>query len=272
MIASAGVERPAPSWLLPQLLSFDAPLVAALWLTLFARVYGGSLHFTEPLLVAAAVWLIYAIDHLLDVRSGAVCSARHRFVRAHSRAFRLGIAAVVFASIALTWVLPEAIRERGVALSAIVLLYFAAVHHGGDWLRRIWPKELVMGAVFAAGCSIPAWDDFRQAWPTIVLFAILCTLNCAALDLWEWPLSDEPWPAPHPATRFLGRHLVPISAVVSIVSTLMVIDVRNEIFAAVALSGLLLLVLNYFRARIQIEAARMLADAALLTPLLFLWR
>src|ERR1700743_2499077 len=91
MAATSGKARtaPVPIWLYPQVLSLDAPLVAASWQWLFAKSFHVTLSPFVLGLTAACVWMIYIADHVLDVRGGLVCSTRHRFVRKHTRLIML---------------------------------------------------------------------------------------------------------------------------------------------------------------------------------------
>ncbi len=261
-----------PAWLLPQLVSLDAPLVASLWLTFFARTFGAAVHASEVFLIAAAVWIVYVVDHMLDVRSGALHSARHRFVQAHYSGFRSALFIVFFGALALALLAPQVIRERGLALSLVVATYLAAVHFSGGSFRRLFPKELVIAIVFAAGCSIPVWNDARFDWSAVFVFGALCLLNCASLDLWEWQSRVELLPTPHPATRFFGRRLLPGASVIALLCVFMLIDTRNLVFAASAISALLLMAVDRLRRFLPIDTVRLIADAALLTPVLFLLR
>lgn len=269
-VASAGETRTAPWWLLPQQLSLDAPLVAAAWLWLFARSFSARFDLAECFAIAGAAWLIYALDHILDVRAGALYSSRHRFVLTHLTSFRIAIAAVFGITVALLPVLPRSAWHAGFAISLFVLVYLAAVHFGGAVVKRWWPKELAIGCVFAAASSIPVWQDPAPAWIAIVLFAALCTLNCTALDCWEWQSCLQVQRTPHAFTRVLCGRFQPLTVVVATASLCLYFDLGQPVFLAAALSASLMFVLGFLHRRFAIETTRVLADAALLTPLLFL--
>lgn len=60
--------RSKPAWLLPNLLSLDAPLVAVCWQALLAADTGLALRPAAQVALGLTVWLIYIVDRLLDVR------------------------------------------------------------------------------------------------------------------------------------------------------------------------------------------------------------
>ena len=79
--------KKSPWWLLPNLLSLDAPLLAVLWMWLLAKsmrvVYMDSYSYW---LLASAIWCVYVVDRVWDVRrflsrGGDIdqMSTRHRF-------------------------------------------------------------------------------------------------------------------------------------------------------------------------------------------------
>jgi len=259
--------------LYPQVLSLDAPAVAVCWQWLFAKTFHVSIGPAALLVTAACVWMIYAADHLLDVRGGAIYSVRHRFMARHSRSF-LGAAVAVFIAATLASArLPLSIWRGAVELTAIVGVYLALVHCGGEKVRRYWPKEFAIGAVFAAGSTIATWSSgARHVWPEIALFAASCTLNCCAVDYWEWQTNHVLLRYPHGLTRWVGRRFATCAVAIIAVGGLLLAFAPSEVIGAVIASMLLLLFVARKRGRISPEVAHLLADAALLTPLLFLLR
>jgi hypothetical protein len=265
-------ERRFPLWLYPQVLSLDAPAIAVAWQWLFAKTFHVTIGASILFVTGACVWMIYAADHLLDVRSGATYSARHRFMARHSRWF-VASAIWVFASAAVAaWRFPLAIWVGALELTAAVGIYLGFVHLLGDRVRHHWPKEFVIGAVFAAGSTIATWTSARGAWPAILLFAGLCTLNCCAVDYWEWQGNGVLLRYPHTMTRWVARHFMWCAVGLLAAAVVVFALVGTMIPIAVSASVLLLMLVNGRRRWLSPEAIRLLADAALLTPLLFLPR
>ena len=116
-------------WLWPNLLSLDAPLLAVLWLNLFAVSAQFAVTPTATLTLALVVWAIYIADRLLDsLRHDASSAARHQFCRQHRAAFAVTLALLLAA---IGWLLGDlqahALRA-GLVMIAVVAAYFAAVH------------------------------------------------------------------------------------------------------------------------------------------------
>jgi hypothetical protein len=246
-------------WLWPNLLSLDAPLVAVLWQTLFLRCLGAPVRWLPALLLFLTVWLIYVADRLLDARNGAVTTPRHRF---YGRSFRWVLTAwmIVLASTAGMVFLGFAnpLLLRGGAMLAAVFLYLAAVH----WLpaRAGWIglKEAMVAVLFALGTSLPAWGQIRTAHDalTVVLFSMLCWLNCIAIEQWE--------------NGFARLPVAAIAGIIAVAGMAVLHHDRPILVGAEAASLFALVLLDWLHHKLSRDALRVLADVALLTPLVFL--
>jgi hypothetical protein len=240
----------------PNLLSLDAPVVAVLWQSLFARCFQVPVDASAALLLLSTVWLIYAADRMLDSRKGDCCSPRHEFYRRRRRE----LLPVWIAVLGLTaWMAemrsPTELFLRGAFLLGAVGLYFALVH-GGMALR--WPKEAAVGILFALGASLVAWGKVETPADvaTILLFSGLCWMNCIAIQRWEGERLD--W-SPRAAAMGLGS-----------AAALLLCAHRPILGGAELASVFAFLLLNRVRSRLSADAVRVLADVALLSPVFFL--
>ena len=243
----AQTHSPLALW---HLLSLDAPAVATLWLCFVGRATHTAL---APLLAPAmflAVWLLYAADRLLDTHA---LEPRHHFHQRHRAAFLAAIATAtgILSVLLYRTRLPTAYFP----LAGILLVWFAAVHLPSMPASARLPKELATGLIFAGAIFAP---ELPHQLPAALLFAALCTLNCAWIHAWETPQPT------HPLTGFLVHHL-PLLTAALILSALRPAPVTLAISAAAAL----LLALNRFRRYLAPTTLRASADLALLTPLLF---
>ena len=249
-------------WLWPNLLSLDAPLVALLWQTLFIRCFrvssGRSEQTLAAVLLAASVWLIYVADRALDAWRGAECRPRHEFYRRHWRTV-LPVWFGVFAVAAwLAWThLPHLVFERGAGLGSAVIVYFTVVHLS----RRKWPKEAAVAVIFALGASLAAWTrlESRADVLTVVLFSCLCWINCTGIEQWESRGESE------------GR--LPIGLLaggIGLIALLILLPQRPVLASAEAASAIAFVLLDHGRLKLSTDALRVLADAALLSPIFFL--
>jgi hypothetical protein len=102
--------------------------------------------------------------------------------------------------------------------------------------------------------------------PPLLLFAVLCWINCAAIAYWE--AEDA-----HVSTWWLGRHLSAVSAVVGAIALLLAIigpSSSRLLPVAEGLSALGFIVLDQISWDISADALRVAADAVLCSPVLLL--
>lgn len=256
------------------LLSLDAPTVATLWTWFIARVNHIPLNPSSLLAMAAAVWMLYAADRLLDGQAPHTdaLEARHRFHYRHRNAFLTGIA---IASIVLALLLPripiEAIRLY-LVLGGLVFGYFIVIHATSSAHRL--PKEIAVGVCFAAAVFIPtvARQPHLRAvlLPPALLFAALCSLNCLFIYAWEHPAGTSSQ-QPHALTAAALRHLSSLAAAVGIASAALSLLHRHTLWpisAAIALSAFALVALHRLHGRYDALTLRAAADFVLLTPAL----
>jgi hypothetical protein len=242
-------------WLWPNLLSLDAPVVAVLWQILFARCFQVPVNGLAALLLLFTVWLIYAADRTLDAWRGNGHSPRHEFYRRHWRELLPGwmMILVLTAWLALEQ-LPPGLFLHGLILLVTVGIYFALVH--SSVLRM--HKEAAAGVLFALGASLVAWGNVKTTADvmTILLFSGLCWMNCIAIQKWEGEQLD--W-SPSIA-----------AIVVACAAVTLVYAHRPMLGGAELASAFGFLLLDRVRRRLSADAVRVLADVALLSPVLFL--
>lgn len=252
------------------LLSLDAPTVAALWCWSFGKAAHLELPPLAPLLLAVGTWLIYVADRILDGLDSTKKTQlrqRHYFYLRHRAVFLVMgyIITPVFAWVVFTRMSPT-VRMEDAGVFVIAALYFLLVHAHGQWAERWLPKELAVGILFAAATAVPTWARAENAraelLPLVVIFAVLCWLNCVAIESWEG------------AALWAGRHLQMLTASAAVLAgTLAVFSLNNSsrfcLLLASMLSALLLLWMARHRTSLTTLQLRVAADAALLTPLLF---
>lgn len=263
------------------LLSLDAPTVAAVWSWSFARAAHIDLPRFAPLLLAVGTWLVYVADRILDgldSANRAHLRERHYFYSQHRKMFLAAGAIVspVFAWIVVTRMSP-AVRLEDAAVFAVAALYFLLVHAHGPRVERWLPKELAVGVLFAAATAVPTWariEGHRHTLiPSIAVFAVLCWLNCVAIEVWEWPAVPRTGPSAHRTTVWAGQHLQPLAAGTAFLSAALAFVHLHSgalffLYLASAMAALLLLGLARSR-HFTVMQLRVAVDAVLLTPLFF---
>jgi hypothetical protein len=249
---SVAVKR---AWLWPNLLSLDAPIVAVLWQVLFARCFHADIYVLPAALLMLAVWLIYAADRVFDGLKKTASQPRHEFYRRNWRVvLPVWSGALAIASWLACTRLPSTLLVQGAVLLAGVATYFAAVHfaHGlGRW------KEAAVAVLFALGTSLAAWPKIHSVSDAapVVLFSCLCWINCVAIERWE-RRESAPWLA---------------AAMVAVVGVLVLPWLHRPVLGgAETASALGFVLLNRRRDRLSADAMRVLADVALLSPIVFL--
>ncbi|MEY3898356.1 MAG: hypothetical protein RLZZ214_3877 [Verrucomicrobiota bacterium] len=274
-------ERRKPFWLLPNLLSLDAPLVAVAWLYIFAKTWRVVyLPSTTYLSLGLVVWVIYVTDRLLDAlmnggNSGKL-EARHEFHRKHQKGFR--VLAMIAGLVALILVVTElATKIYGYALfgGLMVAAFFTLSIFSTQGPNEIpYAKNILAGFSFAYGTAMLAWaytgfdsEDLLKS-PELICFVVLCILNIAAIDLWEHAnrSADPEIKATDELALTLPLTLLGAAALIFAVKDP---DLTTRPFFYAILTGAALLqILNRNRGRFSMDALRVLADAALLVPLL----
>lgn len=273
-------------WLWPNLLSLDAPLVAVVWQILFARCFDIKITPASSIALALAVWLIYVADRVADglrYRPGqSIETPRHRFYRVN-RAwiapwFALAAAAVGWLSLTS---LGSALMLNYVILSVATAGYFGIVHAASEAARRYWPKELAVSILFAAGTCMAAFTALGEhrlhLLAPFLLFAAVIWINTAGIECWEQaPARAARLRMDPKITGFLGFHLIEAALLLAAAAILALLLAgsafapQGALYAAIASSAITLAVLDAMCDRLQRDVLRVLADVAMLTPLLFL--
>jgi hypothetical protein len=243
---------PTPVWLWPNLLGLDAPIVAVVWQDLAARSFGTPLHLASRVVLGLTVWAVYLADRLLDVREDGPIpnTARHAFTRRHRHELTALMAAVlILAGFVAIVELRRAVFVDGLVVAGCVAAYLSTFP-----LRASgWEKQVLAAVLFSIGVLLVpvTWLGPLHLLLPAALFAALCLSNLVLIELWE---SDR-------VRRLIWLAPAGIAAVA--------IVRRGAWQDAVALSGVLLAAVAICGPRLNVSAKRVLADAALLTPLLF---
>ena len=276
---TGAVRCAAAWWLWPHLLSLDAPLVAVVWQGCWARAAHIRLPWCHPVVLGLGVWLIYLADRLADSARavpGDHPAARHAFHARRRTALSFLAAAAAAALVLLTpHVLSRAEFVHGLFLLALAAVYFWLIHgrEQQGWTTRL-PKEAAVGGMFAVGtCFFPYCQGgmARPApWAAAAIFGGICFCNCALITVWERQAQDVrnrfsllnafPW---------LTARLQGLCLVLAGLAGMGLLLTGSLPFLPLALGGFFLAVLDHQQRRISPDALRVLADAALLTPLLF---
>lgn len=262
-------------WQVPTLLSLDAPVVALVWQLLVARATPSSFSWQAPVLLFASVWLVYVIDRCLDARKLTLRSAvtpRHRFYVRHARGFWCLAAGVLIFCVGVSVTLEPRLLAIGISIALVSGLYLALVHRGN--IPQYFPKEVQIAVVFSLGVHVALSPWGVHQLLSGMLFALLCFLNCAFIAFWERDADTQQdqrsLARSHPRLRPLLHGLALLLAAMSGLS-LWLLPEMLSVWACLALSSGLLWWLEQRHQQLPTPVLRVLADAVLLTPCLFLF-
>lgn len=285
-------------WVWWHLLSLDAPTVAVVWSWFFAAAFGIRLPGNALITLALGTWCVYVADRLLDGWRSVDTTGlrdRHWFYLRHRKPFVLAWAA---AAIPLAYLIffrvQNAVRIDDIALCLIGTAYFLLIHNRPAKYR--FSKECFVGFLFSIATAVPTWTRVQVGHglllPAILTFGAACWLNCVAIQTWEDAEAmrncvPDHFFQDHPPkcegqqtaarsrvlTDFLGCHLTAFALAVGVLAFLLACIPATRaawpLFAAVTLSSLFFLILIRYTERFNALSLRIMADAALLTPLVF---
>ncbi len=261
------------------MLSLDAPAVALAWQWLLARVAHAPLAWHHVFILGTAVWLVYAADRWIEgwrLVPERVLTQRHWFyLRWRWPVFAIWL---VMAATGLTAALTQlSSREiaAGFIVLAPVLIYLLShqlVHRDHPWRA---PKELCVALLFTAGVSCFqiafAPGAVRVLSIPLMLFAVLCLANCTLISFWETEVDRThgqtslalQFPRGHRLVRLLPWLLALLAAGFAARET----GIMQTAALCAAASGGLLGAVDLAHVRCGRQLARVLAEVALMTPL-----
>ena len=265
-------------WEWPTVLSLDAPAVAVLWQWMLARSLDAPLLAHQVFILAASVWLSYAADRWFEAwRLARVYTRRHLFYQ-RRRWPTAGIWLGVFfgdVGVALHDLTPAELKGGLLLLVAVLLYLFShqMVHRRSGWRA---PKEICVAILLGAGASLfPAVRMAPALGPLVAplaLFMLLCFANCVLISAWEAGV-DALQGQTSIALQFrrgsaLGAAVPWVVAAWAAITAAWIPGGSGRMAASCSLaSGVLLGALNSFEPAIGRRRARVLADLALMTPI-----
>ena len=285
-------KEKAPWWLWPNLLSLDAPLVALAWAWMFSNAWGVvSVPWQIWATLGIAVWIIYALDRIVDARresNSKLLDARHHFHQRYSKVFFRVIAiGTSLCLYAVLFNLAQTVLQYGLFVILCAVIYFVIALNQSKSEQSGLGKNLVGGLTFSYGASagihayspvLPFGDMVFSS--EVLLFAALCLINMTAIDFWRLKGEDDEDAA---AVLNLGTLLVAGFAMYIYMSTL-----KREAFffnedyyheqafykpfaVGVLVGSAGFFLLNQARRKLEAEAYRVLVDVAVVAPVFVFW-
>ena len=271
-------EESARWWLWPTILSLDAPIVVVLWQRLLSGSARAPASVAASAVLGCSVWLAYAADRWIEgwrLAPHVIRTHRHRFYQQWRWPVAALWAVVLGADV---WLAEHGLSRPQFVSGLLVLAPVAAyllshqlVHRGSPWRA---PKEVCVAVLLGAGAAAfilaqPDADKEAAALP-LGLFVTLCFTNCTLISLWEHDV-DRSHGQTSLALQFsgvarLGRALPWLVAALS--AALCGLGLGGTPAYCAAASAALLGLVDLAERRTGRMPARVLADVALMTPVL----
>lgn len=280
-LTSSHIKPTNPIWTWPNLIGLDAPVVAVCWQWMFAHSFGINLPTVIYYILALSVWCIYLADRMIDVLRANVTdqsTSRHRFTKQY---FGKLIAVIVTASVINLILIinhvPLKLWVYGGFTAGLIAVYYLIRFTKINQHITLIPREILCGFLFSIGCAIapltfaPNETHFLPYSIAILIFGALCSMNCILISIWENQAdlaSNDP--SAFTAHSRLIPHIASSISALAIISALLSFLFVWKFFIAISLAALCFKIALYYQDRLQSITLRVLADASLLTPLLFL--
>ncbi|MGY8658144.1 MAG: hypothetical protein ACKVKH_05885 [Verrucomicrobiales bacterium] len=285
-------KKRVPWWLWPNLLSLDAPLVALAWAWMFSKAWGvRSLPWELWVTLGVSVWIVYALDRIIDARRSidpGDLETRHRFHKKYAKVFMAGIfLGGLWCIHSVLFSLAQTVLQYGIFVILCSGVYFALTLNRPRSGHAGIGKNLVAGLTFAYGASagvhayspiLPFGDMVFSS--EVLLFAAFCVFNMTAIDFWQLEGEEDEDAA---AVLNMGTLLIGGIAMFIYMSTLK----RESIFfyedfyheqafykpfaVGLLVGAAILFLLNQARRRFEADAYRVLVDVAVVAPVFVFW-
>lgn len=266
-------------WQWPTVLSLDAPLVAVLWQDVLARGAGVALGAAPRFVLGASVWLSYVGDRWFEgwrVSPQNLLTPRHWIYRRWRWPVMAIGSLMIAADVAVARLgLSRLDFDAGLMLLGAVLAYLLS--HQAMHRRVAWrlPKELCVGLLFGAGAALFILPGRPGALGAIAAplacFAGLCFANCALISVWERDLDlrrgETSLSRQFARGEPLSRALPWVLLVVSAAAAAGLGPSQRPALACAAAASALLGAVDRLESRLGRQAARVLADLVLMTPI-----
>lgn len=198
----------------------------------------------------------------------------HFAARGHRKIFILGSVFASFIGGCILYLLPLPVPYKLVYGVILLSLLYHSLRGGESTPLRILPKELLCGYLFAVGCSMSVHfytlDSEAAAFSMATfLLGMLCTLNCIGIACYE--KDDDPHAITHVWPEVRQYYPLLLLGFVTLVFFEMGKDLPTGVFyyhVAIVTGAALLWAVHFLSRRIPAELARVLADLALMLPVL----
>jgi hypothetical protein len=258
------------------IISLDVAFGAVTGAAFFATVFGTTLLPQGLAALGISVWIIYAVDHLLDVyRLRKVASSdRHQFHQKHFLTIVVAVALLSIVDAILIFYVRRSVLGAGVLLSGIVVFYL--LFH-----RWMYPLKEIAGAVlYSGGVLLPVLSLHQGPVPApgvylMIPFFITALIN---LVLFSWfGLDQDLRDGQLSLVTLIGKNAAKNVLIVlfivqfAILTALIVLtDYQVEVTVIMVMNAVLLVMLKFPTDFVKNDLYRLAGDVVFLFPLPYL--
>lgn len=264
-------ETRKPWWRYVYLLGIDTPLIAVLWLFLFAKTWRVNYHPWEAYVaLGLMVWALRIAAKLL--RSAMISDPKDPLQQMRKWLVPAAVSAGIISLVLIVLNFPMSIYIRLLLLGAIVIAYFAIENFSSAPEGYIsYPKHFLAGLAFVFGISIMAHvylpsltikDLFRSR--EFICFAVLCMIASAAVE--HWMLAKQNDENSYPDEWQIAFPLTLVGAFALVFAVQAETQTMRPFFYCVLTAAALLQVLNRTFYRFHICDVKILTSACFLVP------
>jgi 4-hydroxybenzoate polyprenyltransferase len=145
------MKRLLKGYELLNILSIDVSIGAVVGTLFFAKHLHAFVPLPSLVSLACTVWVIYTIDHLIDVRrlSAVASTERHRYHQKHFKSLTRWVVVLIAIDVLTLFLMPVATIKCGAILAGIVIAY-VLLH------KRLYvAKEFCVASLYVSGIALP---------------------------------------------------------------------------------------------------------------------
>lgn len=265
----------------PNLIGLDSPMVAVCWQAMFGKISGADLPWFIHLILGLSTWCIYLADRIIDVMRSdqQAVTSRHRFTQSHrNKLISLLIIISISNLILIIKYLPHQLWVSGLITLGLIAIYYLIRLTRLQKIITLIPREVMCGMLFALGCAIAPYAYATSPWlkdPTLLIpvfmFGCVCSASCILISSWESEAdaltADSSIITTH--ASFIP-HLAKSLACLAVIALAFSCIFHWQALLAISVSALSLRFVLGHQNQICPLNLRVLADAVLLSPLIFI--
>lgn len=260
-----------PWWRHIYLLGLDAPLIAILWLFLFAKTWRVDYHPWEAYVaLGLMVWALRIAAKLL--KSAMIADPDDPLRNLRKCLTRSAVAAGIISLVLIVAYFPMAIYFRLLLSGLFVIGYFALANFTSEPEDHIsYPKHVSAGLAFAFGVSMMAHvylpsmellDLFRSR--EFICFGLLCAIASAAVEHWMRAKQNEE--SRYPDEWQIALPLTLLGAFALVFAVQEETQTTRPYFYSILTAAALLQILNRTFHRFESKDIKILTSACFLLP------